>query len=85
VTSILIDHETDCVGKIISLSFHASIECLNQRLDMSRTSMLRRDGLELQVGFVIKLKNSEFDWNGASVAVQRVSLDIAIHVTRRWR
>jgi hypothetical protein len=23
VTPILVDHETDCVGKIISLSFHA--------------------------------------------------------------
>jgi hypothetical protein len=31
VTQILVDHETYCTGKIISLSFHAYKECPNQR------------------------------------------------------
>jgi hypothetical protein len=30
VTPILVDHETDCVGKLISLYFYAYEECPNQ-------------------------------------------------------
>jgi hypothetical protein len=31
-TPILVDHETDYFGKLISLSFHTYEECLNQML-----------------------------------------------------
>jgi hypothetical protein len=31
VTSILVDHKTSCVEKVISLAFHAYKECPNQR------------------------------------------------------
>jgi hypothetical protein len=43
VTLISVDHETDCVRKLISLIFHIYIECPNQRSYVSYTSILRED------------------------------------------
>jgi hypothetical protein len=48
-TSILVDHETSSVGKLISLAFHVYEERPNQRLYVSCASIWRQGGLALQI------------------------------------
>jgi hypothetical protein len=50
VTPILVDHETDCVGKLISLAFHISKEHPNWMSRASYMSILRQDGHRLWIG-----------------------------------
>jgi hypothetical protein len=42
VAPILVDHETSCVGKLISLVFHIYKECPNRRSYASYASILRQ-------------------------------------------
>jgi hypothetical protein len=44
VTPVLVDHETGCVGKLISLVFHVYKERPNQRPYVSYASILRQGG-----------------------------------------
>jgi hypothetical protein len=49
VTPILVDHETDCIGNLISLVFHVYRERPNQKSYASYTSILRQGGHGLQI------------------------------------
>jgi hypothetical protein len=44
VTPVLVDHETGCVGNLISLVFHVYKERPNQRSYVSYASILRQGG-----------------------------------------
>jgi hypothetical protein len=50
VILILVDHETGCVGKLISLVFHVYKECPNGRSYASYVSILMQRGRRLQIG-----------------------------------
>jgi hypothetical protein len=49
VTSILFDHETGCIRKFISLSFHAYEECSNRRSYLPCALILRYGGPGLRI------------------------------------
>jgi hypothetical protein len=50
VTPILVDHETDCVGKLICLAFHVYKEHPNRRSYAYYASILRQGGHGLRIG-----------------------------------
>jgi hypothetical protein len=61
-TPILVDYETNCVGNLIFLSFHAYEERPNRRSYTSWASILSQDSPRLWVWLEVRLCNPELDW-----------------------
>jgi hypothetical protein len=61
-TPILVDHETSCVGKLISLSFHTYEEHPNQKSCAYCVSIWRQCGPRPQDWLKVELCNPELDW-----------------------
>jgi hypothetical protein len=61
-TPILVDHETSCVGKLISLSFHTYEEHSNQKSYAYCVSIWRQCGPRPQDWLKVELCNPELDW-----------------------
>jgi hypothetical protein len=62
-TSILVDHETGCIEKLISLACHAYVKRLNWRSYTSCSSIWRWGGLGLWVRLDVRPCNSKLDWS----------------------
>jgi hypothetical protein len=61
-TPIFVDHESSCVGKYISLYFHAYEECPNQRSYMSYASIWRQGGFWPWDWLKVRLCKSDLDY-----------------------